>query len=719
MMVALAGPEMRRAIGILLRMIQTCSIVPSHWLDLIIALVPKPSLPKHLLSSCRPVVLAEILSKALEKVLQTRLDRALSLHPLHPAIVAYRKGFSTGIALFTLIGASLHANLHNERHVIWVGDIAFAYNGTDRQRVEVFEWEYLKFRGQIWHLASQLARCSSIRVKFHGFLSSSFRQPDGYSQGKVLSGQHYNAGTHAFHRDIERIGGGVSVNGRMITGVCYSDDNFTLIRIPIIHNVLSGMQSSMGRLKMQAKAPKNYMLTTARNGRLLLDLPPVKDDTIPDDRKILDPDPDWFCSWKSVHPTLSFGGAKVNVRQSGKLLGRLVGPTVHRHAAQAEWAKRKGQKATKFLGWLGAYSQEASFDVAHLLCRYLVHSVIVSAVLNTQLTPADFTQLRVPQATVARRVSWCGARVSQLVILRELGWDPIDADIWLSKLALLETLKNLPAREYAKTVLDARMRTVQLGGDQKGLCFETKQLWDRAQLPGWDQTHDETRRARKLRLRPVVQANLELDWKAWCQSESNHNGDYALLCPPRGKAARHLAVGCKKRIGLMITMRAGACTFSGNKCGRDSHTLCACGHDREDGVHVLLDCPLYDLFRVPMMMRLESSWTFSQHAQFTSAHPKIQRLFLLGLGFGPDDNDAAALQARDLAVKDFLFAVNQYRKEALSLPDMCGKVAAPPAGSLQEALEWAEEAKTALGNLGDIFDDDDATPSDSDSEDEL
>ena len=154
----------------------------------------------------------------------------------------------------------MEASLTGQHHFILAGDVAAAYNGTDRKRVEVLEWDYLKVQGQIWELARQLASGSSVRVKFHGHLTEIFKQTEGYGQGKVMSPQHFNVGMHPFLGDIEHSGGGVMIGGRLIVGIAYSDDNYTLIRTERAQEVLSGMQESMIRLQIQGKASKQFGL---------------------------------------------------------------------------------------------------------------------------------------------------------------------------------------------------------------------------------------------------------------------------------------------------------------------------------------------------------------------------------------------------------------------------------------------------------------------------
>jgi hypothetical protein len=389
-------------------------------------------------------------------------------------------------------------------------------------------------------------------------------------------------------------------------------------------------------------------------------------------------------------------------------LGRLVGPSRHRHPDQAEFCKVKAKQAAKFLGWLGLHSAEASLDVAEMMCRYLVNSVIVSAVLNTHLRERDLNVLRIPQVQVARKVSWAGQRVSQLPLLRELNWEPIEAVIWYAKLCLQETLKCLPAGSYGRTVLDARMRSVQQGKESRGLCAEMNVLWDSSGRHGWNETVKESKSQRKKRLKPIVEASVDRLWQEWVRDNSSTNADYALLCPPKGEQAEHLSNGCKKRVALMITMRMGGCTFKGNKChDRKGSRMCDCGlSEEEDGCHVLLECRHYILWRAIMMEKLERLWTTRQRQQFEKTGRRYKKLLLLGRSFDERMDDPSKRKAQDTIVKDFLFAINDHRKKSLGLPDMCGVATAPPECSVAEAQLWLGEVQEAVEDM-EVWDDDD------------
>ena len=705
MMVALAGPSMRKAIRLVLELIQSCGKIPPHWLYVLLALILKAGLPGHVLQSYRPIALAELFLKGLERAMKIRYDLALTLRPLHPSIMAYRKGISTGIALFTLTEACLEAELDNIKVSIVANDIVSAYNGTERDRVEVLEWDHLKIQGQLWEMMRQLASEASYRTMFHGHLTPPAVQKGGYMQGKSLSPTHFNTGFHPILVEVERAGGGVNILGRNILGVCWSDDNWTIARDEVLERVTSATEQSFGKNGAQAKSNKQYIVKPGRRGRrwaLGSSTPDVKTPDQTSNR-------DWFCSWSVKHHSAKFAGDSMEVRHSARMLGRLVGPTLQRHPSQALWAKRKAESAIKYLGWMGAFSATADTNLARMLYTYLVESVLVSAVLNTQLTSNDFNELRILQARVARRAVWAGPLVSKMVIIRELGWTLVDAPIWKSKLGLHETLKSLPSSEIASTVLAARMRSVRDGRDDRGLCAEVKGFWERAGHPqGFLGVHKESKATRKKRLRPIIRTLLGMEWEQWCKEHAADNGQYDLLAPKLGERAEHIANGTKKEIGLMTTARAGQLYLKPKLAGKKSRPssglchLCDGKHIEDEG-HVLLVCSKYDAQRHLLMAGWESACSADQWNQFSDALPQEQKLFLLGMRLGEDDNPQSR-KARDLAVKAFLVSVNDLRKQEHGLPDLCGKVRTHVECSLAEAQVWQEQAEKALEQLEELYD---------------
>jgi hypothetical protein len=477
----------------------------------------------------------------------------------------------------------------------------------------------------------------------------------------------------------------------------WSDDNFFLVEMKRLIPVLREAEKTMIMLKLQAKATKQFLFVPGTGRR-----PKSSPCKVPDTERS-----DWFCNWRADHPTATFCGKPLQLRQSVLALGRLMGPALHRHPKQAVWAKRKAEGALKFLGWIGAFAESSSHKLARLMTTYLVHSVICAAVLNTHLNKEDYQELRKVPAMIARKAVWAGARVAQMVIHRELNWKLVDEVIWLAKIGLHETLKRLPAREYGSNVLSARMRAVQTGVDARGLCAETQNFWRRVgNEQAWEWTGDESKQTRKKRVKPFIAEWIQGIWEEWCYEKASENGDYDRLCPPVGHEAEHISNGTKKQVGLMITARAGACICRGNKTADAKTTLlertcslCNAGVV-EDEAHILLECQRYEVQRIQMIRTVRQNWSAGHWQLFSEADRRHQKLYLLGLTLPSPGVQKPERLRVDLAVKVFLEQVNELRKESFGLADFCGKAAIPTEGSIDEAYQWSEEARKAYWSLG-------------------
>jgi hypothetical protein len=335
-------------------------------------------------------------------------------------------------------------------------------------------------------------------------------------------------------------------------------------------------------------------------------------------------------------------------------------------------------------------------------------SVMVNAVLNTHLSHEDWDALRVPQAAAARRAVWAGKRVPARIILRELGWIPVDGAIWKSKLGLMEALRALPGREYASRVLEVRMRDVALGLDRRGLCGELLNFWSSIDRPQEWRTPGGVSGGsldRKRYLAAAVAERLERDWSSWIQSCSADYGHYALRSPRHGSAAAHVAQGTKAEIGLMITARAGSCILRGNRTSArppgDPHALCVLCDEgaREDEAHLLLSCTAYTNHRDEMWQGVKAAWSEPQIQHMLGSSQQQRALFRLGLDFPPSISPSSATSAaRDLAVKSFLWKVNETRMSQgmtslVATHDMLLE------GSEEEALLWSQRAHLAEKNL--------------------
>ena len=190
----------------------------------------------------------------------------------------------------------------------------------------------------------------------------------------------------------------------------------------------------------------------------------------------------------------------------------------------------------------------------------------------------------------------------------------------------------------------------------------------------------------------------------WITSNSSMNGDYAELCDhPHEEPAWHTSNGTKLQIGLMITARAGACILRGNKTGNArqsmANTLCSLCDlmEPETEGHLLLHCTRYETWRRPLMRDLNTTWTTHQQTLFHIASDKQKKLYLLGAKMGYNDTNMRSRLQRDLLVKTYLQAVNEYRVQDLELPDLRDAFDITAEFSMEEAVRYEAELRTELG----------------------
>ena len=234
------------------------------------------------------------------------------------------------------------------------------------------------------------------------------------------------------------------------------------------------------------------------------------------------------------------------------------------------------------------------------LCEATIHTTISANLTLHQMTTEQghhaYEQPRIIQAKAAKNMLGTSRRVSPQIILMELGWTPIDADIIGAKLRLFEQLKMQPIESYQKHIVTARMEQV-LQGCTKGLCYEALRLWEEIGLP--EQFTDIQDKKLGQRKRGLIQAGAETLAKEW-QEEwledhgAERNGYYGLLY--QGKRARHLKNGTRTQKALMTTARAGASILRGTKAAdkqatKEDRQCQDCGlHKTENEQHLLIEC---------------------------------------------------------------------------------------------------------------------------------
>ena len=689
-MVVFGGPNLREALHLMLLMTAACASTPGHWGTILLLLSLKPGRPaQDVEHSYRPVSMGELMLKGFENALKAHYQEALIKRPLHPAIMAYRKGIGTDMALFTLIGATLVGKSQGKKLFILAIDIKCAFNGVWKQLLEVLEWEEHGIEGTLWSLVRSLSENTRYRVRLQNILSKIIEQKDGLAQGPLLSPDRYNVLSSFLLTLLDDSGAGVIVQERTILGACWSDDLNLLVEESRLQKVLDAVAKFTSRLRLRVAHKKLFLIPLFVRGLQWAD----SGTTITQKTTEV----------KTTKVTI--GGHPLTVKRSAKLLGRIFGQKIHQHSNYAALAKKSTAPAVGMLAWLGAFQPTASLQFAEFLYKSLVETIITSKVTTCQLSPADYEHLRATQCKVGRRATWAGKRVSQYIILRELGWTPVDVAIMMAKIGLHNRLKLLEPREYASSVLRERMAAVA-EGDTKGLCFEVKQLWTQLGRPdAWDAkiSNNETK---KNELKGAVKNLMQRRIDAWIRTNSRTNGDYSELCDhDHYSPAWHIGNGTKLQVGLMITARAGACILRGNKTPDKrlslADTLCKlCDQlEPETETHLLITCPYYDAWRRPLLTELHKVWSPQQSSTFTRADADQKRLFLLGARIGYGDDDMHQRRQRDLLVKNFLQSVNDHRTEK-GLPDLRDAYNTQTDFTIEEAISWEADLRQELREDG-------------------
>ena len=301
-----------------------------------------------------------------------------------------------------------------------------------------------------------------------------------------------------------------SIQERKVLGVSWSDDLILLVEEKHLQAVLDAVAELTSRIRQRVELTKMFLVPLFPNGLKWA----APDATITDETTEV----------KTTRVTI--GGNPLKVKKSAKLLGRLFRPKVHQHKDYVKQAKKATAPASQMMSGLGAFQPTASLKLAEFLYIALLQSVLVSRLTNCQLDDTDYDTLRATQCNICRKATWAGKRVSQFIILREVGWTPLDVAIIMAKIGLHNRLKRLDPREYASTVLVESMEAVRRG-TENGLAFETKMLWQKLGNPGaWETTLPDSlteKKQRKSEVKRLIQRKMD----AWITTHSSKNGHYA------------------------------------------------------------------------------------------------------------------------------------------------------------------------------------------------
>ena len=97
------------------------------------------------------------------------------------------------------------------------------------------------------------------------------------------------------------------------------------------------------------------------------------------------------------------------------------------------------------------------------------------------------------------------------------------------------------------------------------------------------------------------------------------------------------------------------------------------------------------------MAGLNSTWTKQQQVLYQTASDRQKKLYLLGAKMGYSDTIMRTRLQRDLLVKTYLQAVNDYRVQHLGLPDLRDAFDITAEFSIEEAVRYEAELRTELG----------------------
>ena len=127
---------------------------------------------------------------------------------------------------------------------------------------------------------------------------------------------------------------------------------------------------------------------------------------------------------------------------------------------QMERACQRGNSQENNIRALHMYhGEKTKHEAVEGLCKATIHATIAANLTLHQMTTKkghdEYDKPRRVQAKAAKSMLGTSQRVSPQIILMELRWKPIDADIIATKLRLFEQLKMQPKESYQNKVVRA------------------------------------------------------------------------------------------------------------------------------------------------------------------------------------------------------------------------------------------------------------------------
>jgi hypothetical protein len=242
-------------------------------------------------------------------------------------------------------------------------------------------------------------------------------------------------------------------------------------------------------------------------------------------------------------------------------------------------------------------------------------------------------------------------------------------------------------------VWQARLKQVEQG-ETRGLCAETKRLWQEADMAGhWPPRIEKHMRRRSKKPIPKAAKKImedRLKYEMERRSEIDGDTPYSELYD--GTTWR-ITNGNKREVGLTTTARLGALMTNGGRSADGNHldptcTCCRKGHDTAR--HVILKCKPLEAPRNEIWEMITDDWTEEQQDEFENMTEQQQYMTLLGKQM-QHRLDIDQQRRLDTTMKHTLVKMDDIRQSKYNLPPMNGVTHnRPPEQSIQMAQLWRE-----------------------------
>jgi hypothetical protein len=384
--------------------------------------------------------------------------------------------------------------------------------------IEWIEWKKHNMKGTRWSILRSISGNMRYKVKIHGRETREFEQKKGYGQGPTSSTGKYNTSTEPLLQALEDAGAGVMVDGEKILGFSWSDDLFAIVPEENLTAVLECMSKSTKTFKKTMKASKSW--------------------AIPMCYKLQGTD----------RPTISLDGKNIPIRQSEVILGFTLSTSIQGTRTYAKRLRTKARIAIAKLEAIGIHNGHRVMPVqTEKYYNATVLAVIKACLAQHQLDAPNgqkygYELARKMTAKVLRRMLGTSNRTSPTLLILEAGWDLPDRAIIIEKMTFHARMAQRTYRENKKRrhrdrgasnrkdgpshVWQARLKQVQQG-ETRGLCAETKRLWEEADMANnWPpQVRKETRQKSKKPIQQAAKRIMEKRLNYELEKRSEMDGD--------------------------------------------------------------------------------------------------------------------------------------------------------------------------------------------------